>query len=86
MYQWLSTPTLDSAPITLVEIPRCEEGELPISASLVRNLLFQSRWEDIRQIVPPTTYDYLRELFSEETSVYQTRRRQAIERQSAAAA
>lgn len=78
MYQWLTTPTLDSAPIALVEIPRCEKGDMPISASLVRNLLFQSRWEDIQRIVPPTTYDYLKNLFSNETSVYQVKRKEAI--------
>ncbi|WED23942.1 [citrate (pro-3S)-lyase] ligase [Vibrio sp. JC009] len=77
MHQWLATPTLESDPISLIEIPRCEEAELPISASLVRNLLFQNRWDDIKKIVPVTTFDYLRELFSEETSAYQAKREQA---------
>ena len=78
MQQWLTTPTLTSDPISLVELPRCEEGEFPISASLVRSCLFQNRWEDIQKLVPPTTYAYLRELFSEESSVYQTKREQAV--------
>ncbi|XHF83350.1 [citrate (pro-3S)-lyase] ligase [Vibrio sp. HN007] len=77
MNQWLATPTLESDPIELIEIPRCEEGELPISASLVRNLLFQNRWEEIEQIVPTTTYTYLKDLFSEETSPYMAKREQA---------
>lgn len=78
MHQWLSTPTLESPPIELIEIPRQEEGELPISASLVRNLLFQNRWEEIRQIVPETTFSYVKTLFSAETSPYQERRDKAI--------
>ena len=78
MQQWLTTPTLASDPISLVEIPRCEEGEHPISASLVRSFLFQNRWEEIQHIVPPTTYSYLRELFSEESSAYQAKRKQAL--------
>ncbi|MDG3085618.1 [citrate (pro-3S)-lyase] ligase [Vibrio hannami] len=77
MNQWLATPTLESDPIELIEIPRCEEGDLPISASLVRNLLFQSRWEEIEQIVPITTYTYLKELFEEDSSPYQAKREQA---------
>ncbi|PWI33407.1 [citrate (pro-3S)-lyase] ligase [Vibrio albus] len=85
MHQWLTTPSLESSPITLVEIPRCEEGELPISASLVRKLLFQNEWDDIRKIVPPTTYDYLRDLFSEESSAYHAKRKQAALRAAATA-
>lgn len=82
MHQWLSTSTLQSPAICLVEIPRCEEGELPISASLVRHLLFQNRWQEIAQIVPETTYGYLKNLFSEDTSPYQEKRAHAKAKQA----
>jgi len=72
MQQWLATPSLESTPITFVEIPRQELSEQPISASLVRSLLFKNRWEEIERIVPETTYRYLNTLFGEELSVYQT--------------
>jgi len=78
MHQWLSTQVLDSPVISLIEIPRCEQGELPVSASLVRNLLFQNRWEEIKKIVPLTTYEYLQKLFSEEDSLYQNKRKSAV--------
>lgn len=77
MHQWLSTPTIDAPKVTLVEIPRCEEGESPISASWVRKLLFNNDWDAIEQIVPATTYAYLKDLFSEDSSAYHAKRRQA---------
>lgn len=77
MHQWLSTLALESDPISLVEIPRCELGELPISASFVRNLLIQGHWEQIQKIVPISTFNYLKELFREENSVYQIKCKQA---------
>lgn len=42
---------------TLVEIPRLETGNIPVSASAVRAAL--DRKEDIRALVPETTYRYL---------------------------
>ena len=42
---------------TLVEIPRLETGNTPVSASAVRATL--DRNEDIRAMVPETTYRYL---------------------------
>jgi len=77
MHQWLSTPTIDSPKVTLVEIPRCEERNSPISASLVRKLLFDNNWQAIEEIVPVTTYAYLKDLFSEDSSAYHAKRRQA---------
>ncbi|WP_165311640.1 [citrate (pro-3S)-lyase] ligase [Vibrio ziniensis] len=77
MHQWLSTPTIDSPKVMLVELPRCEQGDSPISASLVRKLLFDNNWPAIEKIVPATTYAYLNELFSEDTSAYHAKRRQA---------
>ncbi|MBT2916730.1 [citrate (pro-3S)-lyase] ligase, partial [Vibrio anguillarum] len=51
MLQWLTTPTLDSAPIALIELPRTEKANTPISASLVRNLLFDNQWDMVAQLV-----------------------------------
>ena len=42
---------------TLVEIPRLENGTTPVSASAVRKAL--DAVEDIRNLVPETTYRYL---------------------------
>lgn len=86
MHQWLATPALDSPKVTLVEIPRREEGELPISASLVRKMLFENNWQAIEQIVPATTYAYLKDLFSEDSSAYHAKRKQAALRAAKAAA
>lgn len=77
MHQWLDTPTLELPPISLVEIPRQELSNQPISASLVRRLLFQNRWDEIEPIVPKSTYKYMKNLFDEEISVYQTKRENA---------
>ncbi len=43
--------------VTFVEIPRLETGNTPVSASAVRAAL--DRNEDIRALVPETTYRYL---------------------------
>jgi [citrate (pro-3S)-lyase] ligase len=77
MHQWLTTPALDCQPVSLVEIPRCEKNEQPVSASLVRHLLFNNQWEDLKGLVPESSYDYLKELFQEESSTYQIKRQQA---------
>ena len=45
--------------IDLRVIPRKAEGGTPISASHVRQLIHDGRIEEIRPLVPDTTYDYL---------------------------
>ena len=45
--------------IDLHVIPRKEEAGTPISASHVRQLIHDGRIEEIRALVPDTTYDYL---------------------------
>lgn len=50
--------------IEVVELPRLEEGSQPISASRVRELIDQggdASWEEIRRLVPETTFHYLEE-------------------------
>ncbi|WP_312645400.1 [citrate (pro-3S)-lyase] ligase [Hydrogenoanaerobacterium sp.] len=51
--------TLPPYGIEVVEIPRCEKNGGAVSASVVRALLAKERFEDIRPLVPPTTYAYL---------------------------
>ncbi len=50
---------LPDAGVELTVVPRKEEGGAPISASHVRKLIHDGRLEDIRPLVPKTTYDYL---------------------------
>lgn len=45
--------------ITLIEIPRKEYGESVISASRVRKLLEEKNYQEVKKLVPKTTYDYL---------------------------
>lgn len=42
-----------------MEIPRKEEEGEVISASRVRRLLKEKKWEEIRKMVPDCTYEYL---------------------------
>ncbi len=45
--------------IRLVEIPRKESGNAVISASRVRKLLGEKKYDEVKEIVPSTTFDYL---------------------------
>ena len=47
--------------VELVEIPRIESGELPISASAVRGFLGTRQPELLRKLVPESTFAYLKE-------------------------
>ena len=47
--------------IEFIEIPRkttASDNEV-ISASRVRSLMKEEKWEEIRELVPETTYEYL---------------------------
>jgi [citrate (pro-3S)-lyase] ligase len=46
--------------IEFVEIRRKENANEVISASRVRGLLKEEAWDQIQELVPQTTYDYLR--------------------------
>ena len=56
---------LPSFGIEFVEVPRKEEGGAAISASRVRALLKEKKFEEIRPLVPKTTYEYLVSRFQE---------------------
>ncbi len=45
--------------IEVVQIPRLESGQAPISASAVRKLLKEGDFSSIKNLVPPTTLKYL---------------------------
>jgi [citrate (pro-3S)-lyase] ligase len=55
--------TLPGHGIKLIQIPRKEIGNAPISASAVREALAQKDWPTVKQLVPKTTFDYLQEVF-----------------------
>lgn len=45
--------------LNLIEIPRKESGNAPISASRVRKLLDEKKYKEIKKLVPTTTFEYL---------------------------
>jgi [citrate (pro-3S)-lyase] ligase len=51
--------TLPKYNVKFVEFERVEHGEEPISASRVRALLEERRFDEIRALVPDVTYRYL---------------------------
>ena len=51
--------TLPPAGVELCVIPRAEQNRTAISASHVRQLIHDGRMEEIRPLVPQTTWDYL---------------------------
>lgn len=50
---------LPDAGVEVVEIPRLKTDNTPISASVVRSLLHQGKPDELRKLVPPTTFQYL---------------------------
>lgn len=60
MRYWLQDKDVSPYPvITLVEIQRIMEGEDIISASLVRKLLANEQYDQVKRLVPSTTWNYL---------------------------
>jgi len=41
------------------EIPRLEKGGRAVSASVVRDLIREDRLDEVRSLVPPSTWNYL---------------------------
>ena len=52
---------LTSYGISFMDIPRREDSEGVISASRVRRLMEENKWEELKFLVPETTYQYLEE-------------------------
>ena len=55
-----------SKPIEVVEIPRIEENSKAISASRVRVVLQESRYDELSKLVPKSTYDFLMQTYRDE--------------------
>lgn len=54
---------LEKKGINVIEIPRISCKGKVVSASRVRKCLQENRWEEIKDIVPKSTYEYLREKY-----------------------
>ena len=65
MKKILSRPS-ESPPIEVVELERIEYKGEPISASRVRRLMQEGNLEEIRHLVPPTTYALIEKMLSED--------------------
>jgi [citrate (pro-3S)-lyase] ligase len=52
--------TLPLHGVEVVEIDRVEKGGKAVSASRVRELLAGGRLDEIRELVPETTFEFLR--------------------------
>ena len=59
LYNEALASVLPGGGVELAVIPRAEQAGMPISASHVRALIHDGRIEEIRPLVPATTYDYL---------------------------
>lgn len=51
---------LPSKGIDLIELPRLTQSDTPVSASAVRSHLQNGEHEPVRQLLPETTYEYLK--------------------------
>lgn len=61
-YNRAMAAALPQAGVELVELARLEQNGVPISATAVRKLIADGRWQEIKSLVPEAAYDY----FSEE--------------------
>lgn len=73
-YNRAMAAALPAAGVELVEVPRLEREGVPVSATAVRKLITDGRWQDIRPLVPKAVYDY----FSKEEQRALFLRRQAL--------
>lgn len=66
MHKWLENDLGEASgpAIEVVEIERCQQGDEPISASRVRDLLHTADVPAVRNLVPPTTYSYLNQHYT----------------------
>lgn len=58
IYNEIMREKLPEAGIELVVVPRKEAGDVPISASRVRQLIHDGHMDEVRALVPQTTFDY----------------------------
>ena len=62
MYNDALKKYLPEKDIELIEISRVEKGDEPISASRVRALMKEGRLEEVKNLVPETTFNYLKSM------------------------
>ncbi|WGE90065.1 [citrate (pro-3S)-lyase] ligase [Actinobacillus arthritidis] len=60
MRYWLQEAEMESPTIQVVEIVRKEENQQPISASNVRKLYAQQRWDELEALLPASTLTFLK--------------------------
>ncbi len=48
--------------VEFIEIPRKQNGSTVISASAVRKAMHEGNWDLVKELVPPTTYDFLKKM------------------------
>lgn len=58
-YNWTMKKTLPKYGVELIEIERIKEKDIFISASHVRKLLGENKYDEIKKIVPDSTFQYL---------------------------
>lgn len=58
-YNTAMAETLPKVGIDLVQFPRFEQEGTAVSATQVRNLVIQGRWQDTKELVPMATWHYL---------------------------
>lgn len=51
--------------VKLIEIPRLKKGASAISAKRVRELIAQKKLDEVKTLVPFTTYQYISQVFEE---------------------
>ena len=62
MYNEALLSNLPQKGIEVIEIQRKEKSDAPISASRVRTLLKEGNFEEIKSLVPETTFNYLKSM------------------------
>ena len=66
MREWLSSPRIAAPPVAFVEIPRIKHQADYISASKVRALLDERKFDRVRDYVPETTWRFLQDSLMKE--------------------
>ena len=62
MYNEALLKSLPQKGIEVVEIPRTEKENSPISASRVRALMKEGKWDEIKLLVPEATFNHLKSM------------------------
>lgn len=69
-YNTVMKKVLPQFGVKVIEIPRLENGNGAISASLVREMIKNSRFDDLRALVPESTYEFIKSPQAEHIVAY----------------